>query len=119
MNLSPKTNRVALLVLASVAAAGGVYLFRRERPPVPPAVDLADADPEVARAVETARAAVVAAPRSGLVWGKLGMVMAVHSFDMEARVCFAEAERLDPADARWPYLHGMILRADAPVKAVL
>jgi tetratricopeptide (TPR) repeat protein len=118
MSVSPKAKRAAVLGLIVVAVAVGVYVWRRERAREPPVVDLADADPEVARAVETARVAVLAAPRTGSAWGKLGMALAVHSFDREARACFAEAERLDPADARWPYLHGMILRAYGPAEAV-
>jgi tetratricopeptide (TPR) repeat protein len=112
-----KWRLVALAVLA-VGVAGGFYAWRREPAPVPPSVDLEDADPEVVRAIETARAAVLATPRSGMAWGRLGMVFAVHDFDAPARTCFLQAERFDPADFRWPYLHGMMQHIPAPHEAL-
>jgi tetratricopeptide (TPR) repeat protein len=120
MMLLPRSKRpvAAVLVLVCAGIGGGWYFWGRGPAPEPPTLDLADADPEVARAVETARAAVVDAPRSGPAWGKLGMVLAVHDFDSQARTCFAHAERFDPRDARWPYLHGSMLRPEAPQEAL-
>jgi len=118
MTPSPSAKRVALLLLLAGGIGGGAYWWWHDRPPEPPAVDLADADPEVARAVEKARADVASSPRSGSAWGQLGMVLAVHSFDSAARTCFAEAERRDPNDPRWPYLHGLMLRTESPEDAL-
>jgi tetratricopeptide (TPR) repeat protein len=47
------------------------------------------------------------------------MIFAVHDFDAPARTCFIQAERFDPADFRWPYLHGMMLRVSSPQEALL
>jgi tetratricopeptide (TPR) repeat protein len=118
MSAPLKNKRTLLLLALIVSVAGGVYLWRRERTPEPPAIDLSDADPEIVRAVEKARDAVRATPRSGAAWGHLGMVLAVHSFDAEARDCFEQAERFDPADPRWPYFRGTMLRREAPDEAI-
>jgi cytochrome c-type biogenesis protein CcmH/NrfG len=96
-----------------------VYVRQRQpAPPGPPTVELAGADPEVAQAVEEAREAVRKAPRSSQAWGRLGMVLAVHDFHADAVVALGEAERLDPTEARWPYLQGKILEQGHPEQAL-
>src|SRR5262249_34745900 len=75
----------------------------------PPPVGLTGADPDVAAARAEARSALRQCPRSGAAWGRLGMVLRAHDFGPEANACFAEAERLDPRDPRWPYLQGLTL----------
>jgi tetratricopeptide (TPR) repeat protein len=96
----------ALLVL--LGAAVGYRLLRRPAP-APPLVDLANADPQVARAVTAARADVLRAPRSGPAWGRLGMVLVTHNYTEDGIRCLAEAERLDPRELRWPYYQGVLL----------
>jgi tetratricopeptide (TPR) repeat protein len=98
------------LVLGVVLAGLGAFWWKH-RPAVaePPLVDLSTADPAVAEAVEAALREVRQAPRSGPAWGKLGMVLAAHGFASEARICFAQAEQLDPHDPRWPYYQAHIL----------
>ncbi len=78
-------------------------------PPQPPVPDLAEVDPDVAEAITAARNKVRQQPSNGAVWGRLGMVFFAHDFQGEAERCFAQAERLDPADGRWPYLRGLSL----------
>jgi tetratricopeptide (TPR) repeat protein len=90
----------ALLVLAL-----GLWLWLRPRPD-PPLPDLTDVDPEVAELIADARRGVVKAP-SARTWGHLGMVFRAHDFAEESNHCFREAERLNPRDARWPYLQGL------------
>lgn len=103
-------HRVILVsCLLAVFMVGGWYAWRWFTTPMPPAVDLAGADPEVAAAVEAVRANVLRAPRAAMAWGKLGQVLVAHSYFPEANSCFCEAERLDPNDVRWPYLHGITL----------
>src|SRR5262249_23031503 len=63
-------------------------------------------------------AEVKRAPRSAEAWGRLGMVFSSHIFADEALVCFAEAERLQPKDPRWPYHQALIRLADDPPAAV-
>jgi tetratricopeptide (TPR) repeat protein len=72
----------------------------------------------VAAAVADARAAVVRAPRSGPAWGNYGMVLAAHGFADEALACFAEAERLQPDEPRWPYYAGSVRLRSEPAAAV-
>jgi tetratricopeptide (TPR) repeat protein len=71
----------------------------------------------VARVIGQARAAVGQAPSSAGAWGRLGMALYVHSFADAAGTCFAEAERLDPGEARWPYFRGVILAEGDPEAA--
>ena len=58
--------------------------------------------------IAAARAEVVRSPASPAAWGRLGMAFDVHGFTDLAMRCFVEAERLDPADAAWPYFQGLI-----------
>jgi len=97
------------VVLSVVVVAIGLAVWRRPRtlPPEPPSPELAEADPEVAEAIAAARDKVRQRPNDGAAWGRLGMVFRAHDFADEADRCFREAERLDPADARWPYLQGL------------
>jgi len=114
------TNRRRLLYVIAVAlgvsAVGTVtYIFwQRTNPPNPPAVDLAQVDPEVAEAVIAARAAVIKSPRSASAWGKLGMTLRAHDYGDAANLCFVEAERLNSDEPRWPYLHGLTLLLTDP-----
>jgi tetratricopeptide (TPR) repeat protein len=57
---------------------------------------------------------VLAHRSSGASWGRLGEVLLAHTFDVEANICFEEAERLDPHEAAWPYLRGFNLVAHDP-----
>src|ERR1700690_4398537 len=75
----------ALFVLGvALAWPAGVYLRDRFAVPPLPAPKLEGADPAIARAVQTALAAVRSAPRSGQAWGRLGMVLSMHDFGREA-----------------------------------
>ena len=91
---------VALVALA----AGAFFLRPRPTPPAPPDFPTRGLDAEVRDALDEARVAVVASPRSAEVWGRLGMLLRAHALDAASNECFLEAERLDPKDSRWPYL---------------
>jgi tetratricopeptide (TPR) repeat protein len=106
------------LVVAAALGVGGWLGWRWYTTPVPPQVSLDGADPAVARAVEEAREEVRRQPRSGAAWGKLGMVLSANGYREPASSCFEEAERLDPADPRWPYLRGVYLLATDSAEAV-
>src|SRR5579871_7071621 len=73
----------------------------------PPALELTGVDPAVVRAIETARRAVLESPASGPAWGQLGKTLLAHDFHRQAGTCLAQAQRLDPTEARWPYLEGV------------
>jgi tetratricopeptide (TPR) repeat protein len=114
--------RRLLLALAVVLLAGGAavgaYLIRRSRPPAVPPIATMGMDAEVVAAVEEARAAVTAQPDSAAAWGRLGMVLFAQRMSDDCPAVFAEAERLDPADARWPYFHGLALAFSDPEQSV-
>jgi tetratricopeptide (TPR) repeat protein len=79
---------------------------------------LSEADPEAAEAITAGFNAVQAAPHASAAWGQLGMLLRAHDFGAEANVCFAEAERLDPTEGRWPYLHGLTLVLTDPERGI-
>ncbi len=98
-----------LAVLALAAAGGGAWWYFRPGavPPVPPAVDLSKADPEVVRVVNAALDDVRTKPRDAGAWGRLGMILRAHDFDTDSMSALATAAQLDPTDYRWPYLEGL------------
>jgi tetratricopeptide (TPR) repeat protein len=81
-------------------------------------VDLTATDPAVKSAVELAQAAVRRGPQSADAWGRLGMVLAAHGFYPESVPCFAQAQRLDPEEPRWPYFQGVALALGDPDAAI-
>src|SRR5947209_1891319 len=100
------------LSLAAVLLAGGAvawFAYPRPAPPAPPEAKGEHLDPEVASAVQLVRARVLKEPRSAKAWGELGEVFLANELEEEGRVCFAEAERLDPRDPRWPYYQAGVL----------
>ena len=98
----------------SIAIALTVHFVRRGAAPQPPVIATAGFEPMIISQVDKAVAEVRAAPRSGLAWGGLGMVLQAHEFTAEARFCFEQAERFDPAEARWPYLLALLLGRKTP-----
>jgi tetratricopeptide (TPR) repeat protein len=108
-----------LLMLAAVGIGAALLTLLGWRAwlwwtaPVPPEVNLTEDDPRLRRAVDTARDAIVAQPRSAEAWGTLGSLLVANGYDREAGPCFAQAERLNPEDRRWPYLWAAgLLRTD-------
>lgn len=95
---------LALLLSGGALGVTVAYWTPRTAHPEPPAVELSNADPAVARAVEAARQQVREQPSSAGTWGELGMVLQAHEIYRQAQECYAQAERLDPSDPRWPYL---------------
>jgi tetratricopeptide (TPR) repeat protein len=104
-----------LLVLLLAAA----FLWRQAPPAAPaaPEIPVAGVDPELVAAIEAARTLVRQKP-SAAAWGDLGKLFRGCKFIEQAAVCFAEAERLEPANARWPYLRGEALRVRDPDAAL-
>jgi tetratricopeptide (TPR) repeat protein len=99
---------VATVLALSGAGVAGYYLLRPSPPPLP-AVDLGSADSEIADAIKQAMDAVRDKPRDGETWGKLGMVLLAHDFDVACVEAFQAAERFDPKNPRWPYLQGLVV----------
>jgi tetratricopeptide (TPR) repeat protein len=119
---APAKRKRRLLVLAAVVllagAAVGGYLLRRPRPPAVPTVATEGMDDEVVAAVNEARGRVVAKPDSAYEWGRFGMVLFAQRLYQDCPAVFAEAERLDPAEPRWAYFHGLALMYPEPERAV-
>jgi tetratricopeptide (TPR) repeat protein len=111
-----------LLAAVILAAAGGTagWLWHRQTtaPPAPPVVDLEGADPAVAAAIDRDRQTVLQAPRSAAAWGQFGRILMVFYFRDEAIACFAQAERLDPGEPRWPYYQAVLLLLDNNEEAI-
>jgi Flp pilus assembly protein TadD len=102
-----------------VGAVAGGWWFARSAPDVAiPEINSETVDPAVADAISAARAAVVESRASADDWGHLGMVLQAHDYASAAETCFAQAERLDPDDARWPYLRGVGLAVRDPAAAI-
>ncbi len=96
----------AVVIFATAAVA---LLSLRTRTPLPPAVSTAGLDPAVAKLIEETLQGARMAPDSGAAWGRLGSVLMHYEFVAEARLAFDEAEELSPSEARWPYLHGVLV----------
>jgi tetratricopeptide (TPR) repeat protein len=106
---------VTLAALAAVAAVGAWWWHLPAVEP-PPAPDIPDA--EVRLVTDRARQKVLDNPRDARAWGGLGTVFLAHMFEREADQCFAQAARLDPTDARWPYGRATIALKRDPEHAV-
>jgi tetratricopeptide (TPR) repeat protein len=99
---------IGLLVVAGVA----IKMFWWPAIIDPPALDLAKVDPAVRRLIEERLSEVRKTPRSADAWGTLAIVLDNNLFE-QALPCFAQAERLDPTNPRWPHYQGItLLRSD-------
>jgi tetratricopeptide (TPR) repeat protein len=92
-----------------LAGAAAFFLLGRDATPEPPALDLAGADPAVVKVLQALQARVRQSPRSPGAWGTLGLTLVAHDFHEPAQLCFAQAERLDAREPRWPYHQGVWL----------
>src|SRR5262249_14860708 len=106
---------VPLLVGAAVAG----YFAWRPRPAVLPPIATDHLDAEVVAAIDTARAGVMAQPEAAAAWGRLGMVLFAQDMYADCTGIFAEAERLDPKDPRWPYYRGLALIMNRPEEGIV
>jgi tetratricopeptide (TPR) repeat protein len=117
---SSVAKKMILLLAAGVCLAGAVAFCVVYLPPAPapPAVAREGIEPAVWAAIEDARHAAKESPRSAEAWGRLGMVLLAHRFVAEALTCFADAQRWDDRDPRWPYYQGMALALTDPEAAI-
>jgi len=101
--------KVGVTLILALIAVGLVLGIPWRSGPAPPAIPTAGLEPAVARLIEQSLADTRASPRSATAWGKLGSVLMHGEFIEPSGEAFEEAERLDPAEPRWPYLHGLLL----------
>ena len=100
------------LLIGAVVVGGlalGWVAWRAWTAPVPPNVRLDGVEAPTAHAVRDALDAVRRQPRSGETWGELAMTLAANGFYEHLPHCYDMAERFDPDNAAWPYLHGLYL----------
>jgi tetratricopeptide (TPR) repeat protein len=101
---------LSILFLLAVSVAVAIWLTcRPSAPPSPPAVPVDPNDPDVAAFIEKSRQRVLQEPRSAQAWGTLGQAFLANDMQAESRLCFVEAERLDPSNPRWPYYQAVLL----------
>jgi tetratricopeptide (TPR) repeat protein len=100
-----KVSRLVLGAAAVALVAAGVWWWRAATTPDLPEIPLDGAAKPMVEAVEAARAEVRQNPRSGAAWGKLGLVLGANHYPQPAVACFTHAERFDPDNPLWPYMH--------------
>jgi tetratricopeptide (TPR) repeat protein len=110
---------VVLLAVSCLAAGFWFYVGWGPNLPEVPQLDLAGADPEVADAIDKARAAVVKAPHSVDAWQRLAMTLHAHSYRAQAAVCYEAAGLLDAHNPMYPYMRGVILESSMEPKDAL
>jgi tetratricopeptide (TPR) repeat protein len=99
-----------LLVLAALAVGLNVYWrLTRTQLEILPVVESESLDPEVKALFRRALAEVDANSFSATAWGDLGAILRAHDLAAPAEAAYRNAERLDGADYRWPYLLGVSL----------
>lgn len=99
----------AALTAAIVAEIAIRFAPRPAAPPTPPSVPQDNSEPQVTSFVERSRERVLQNPRKGSAWGELGQAFLANDMDSESQVCFAEAERLERDNPRWPYFQAVVL----------
>jgi tetratricopeptide (TPR) repeat protein len=107
-----------LAPIAVAAVAASCYLYRSYMVPALPPVPLEKMDRPVAELIASAQEEVRQAPRSGAAWGKLAMITGLNGYPEQALACLIQAERFDPTEPQWPYLHAHSLLLDNPRAAL-
>lgn len=109
---------IPLIAAAGLLVAGGGLFVKWNRRVAPvPAIATNGLDPVVAKLIEDTLGSVRSLPGSGERWGKLGSVLFHYDFPEESGFAFDRAEQLAPNDARWPYLHALLLMPRDPKAA--
>ena len=99
----------AALACLLLAAWMGRTLWLQRRTFQPPVISTAGLDRASAELITETENEIRRSPKSGVAWGKLGMILQSVDFNSEARNCFATAERLEPGNPCWPYLRGLLM----------
>jgi len=110
------TWRVRVMIYGLVIAAAVLLRFWLLGPTIP-LPDLANADPALVEAVETAAAFVRQSPRSPQAWGELGLLLMAHRYSAEAEECFQRAAELDDSSWQWLYFKAVSQQRDRPQQA--
>ena len=118
MKRIPRLWLIAALGCAALAGVWGVLVWYRgtdaSTSVAIPDPDTSGFHPRVADRIRQRRAAVAEHPANAYAWGRLGMAFDIHNLVEDAVVCYTRAERLDPADFRWPYHRAVSMPAAPP-----
>ena len=110
---------IGLLLLGTLVGGWFVWdAYHTPKPPPLPDIALEGVEQETADAVQRALEAVRQKPQSGPAWGKLGMVLQANGFNEHVSRCYEEAERLEPNNCTWPYLHGIHFLESNPSQGI-
>jgi tetratricopeptide (TPR) repeat protein len=112
---------VLLAGILLVAVVGGAVYWRssKETTPLPPDVPGEGTEPALVSEVAVLRKRILEQPRSAEGWGDLGSAFFVNNLPAPSRPCFAQAERLDPGNPRWPYFQGLTFVNSGDYQAAL
>lgn len=108
--LRPAASTRPLIALVALTAACGATKI--------PEVGVDSMEPAVSHAIHGARETLVADRSNPAAWGRFAMVLHAHRLSHPASVAYAEAARRDDDDHRWPHLHGRLLEAAEPERAL-
>jgi tetratricopeptide (TPR) repeat protein len=100
----------------ALAAIGAWYGLS---PAVPEVRLKPGSDPELVQEVARDRGAIRRSPWSDAARARLAMLLHVHRLEADAAVYYAQAEGLNPAEPRWPYLHAFVVADDPPAAVEL
>ncbi|HTG44226.1 MAG TPA: tetratricopeptide repeat protein, partial [Verrucomicrobiae bacterium] len=98
----------AVAVLSAVLFFLGFVLWQRRAPSLP-VVQTTELEPAVAELIKSSLQNVASAPRSAEAWGTLACVLMHYEFVEQANMAFTRAAQFAPREARWPYLHALLL----------
>lgn len=88
--------------------------------PAPAPADLAQMEPDVRDAINTARGAVEADRGSAAAWRHLGMIYDAHSLWALARLAYEPSLKLAPNDGQTAYYYAAAIEmADAPIDEIV
>ncbi|HAM71664.1 MAG TPA: hypothetical protein DCM86_08485 [Verrucomicrobiales bacterium] len=102
--------------LLLLVLCGAVGCF--DAPPSAPPLPGTGLSAEWTKTLESARSAVLRAPKSAEAWGELGRQFQAADIPQSAVFCYGEAARLAPSDQRWWHLRGKLQLLPAPEAAL-
>ena len=120
---TPRRGRLRILVLLAIAVLAGAgaagYFAFRPRKVVLPVIAREGLDAEVAALIDHACTKIASNPGSADTWGHLGMALFAQNMYTPSIGVFAEAERRDPREPRWPYFGGLALMLERPREGIV
>ncbi|HUR44288.1 MAG TPA: tetratricopeptide repeat protein [Candidatus Saccharimonadales bacterium] len=84
----------------------------------PPEVPKTIVEFSIESLIRTSRQAVVQSDLSGAAWGRLGEAFHTADFFEQAESCYRKALELDPQNAKWPHLLGLVQLQEQPLLAI-